>query len=99
MSRFRSSQSTGGATKKALILVDSLAHQLVDIHQIPLVVIYDVPKPEAYAQLVASAASASFQRPGIVVTVATSDEDIDKLRRIEALFRIRVQPIPTSLFA
>ena len=79
MSRFRSTQSTGGATKKALILVDSLAHLLVDIHQIPLVVVFDVPaKAEAYAALAASAASASFQRPGIVVTVAASDEDIDK---------------------
>lgn len=98
MQRFRSPTSASGTVKKALVLTDSLSSTLNDIHQVPLSVLFDLPQSaEQYAHRVSCTASASYQRPGMAVSVATSDADIDMLRRIESLFRIRVQPLPNVI--
>ncbi|KAH8929465.1 P-loop containing nucleoside triphosphate hydrolase protein [Atractiella rhizophila] len=98
LSKFRSSAaSTPGmkASKKCLVVYDALCRSLNDVHQVPLVINFDLPRaPEDYVHRVACATSAGHVRPGVAINFLVDNRDIDMLRQIEGMHRTRISELP-----
>lgn len=102
ISKFRSPNSTfpaglgtpnlnGGpptrGARKALVVHDLVLNPK-EVHQIPLIVFYDLPRSvEEYKEKIACAASNGFSRPSVCVNVVTASGgprgDIEMLRTLE----------------
>ena len=93
LQKFRSNTAAAGNTssassaRKALVLHDT-ALSPKEVHQVPLVVFYDLPRSiEEYKEKLACASSNGMSRPGVCVNVVTASGgprgDIEMLRTLE----------------
>jgi len=95
ISKFRSPNSTfqnfgtpGGTRGRKALVVHDIVLNPKEVHQIPLIVFYDLPKSvEEYKEKIACAASNGFNRPSVCVNVVTASGgprgDIEMLRTLE----------------
>jgi superfamily II DNA/RNA helicase len=77
-----------------------------ELHQIPIVINFDMPRsPEDYVHRVSCASSSSsssssfssgHSRTGFVINIVACQSDIDMLRAIESFYRITVAELPFS---
>ncbi|PWN52924.1 hypothetical protein IE53DRAFT_234701 [Violaceomyces palustris] len=111
LSRFRSPNSSfmngtphlggaasGGRPRKALVVSD-VAVNPKDVHQVPLIVFYDMPRSvEEYKEKIACAASGGIARPSVCVNVVTASGgprgDIEMLRTLECHLGCKMAELP-----
>ncbi|KAK0530085.1 hypothetical protein OC842_004050 [Tilletia horrida] len=88
----------GGHPRKALVVCD-LAVNPKDVHQIPLVVFYDMPRSvDEYKDKVICAAAGGMARPGVCINVVTASggprADIEMLRTLECHLGCKMAELP-----
>uniref|UniRef100_V5E659 RNA helicase n=1 Tax=Kalmanozyma brasiliensis (strain GHG001) TaxID=1365824 RepID=V5E659_KALBG len=100
LGKFRSpsSQFAGGRTRKALVVCE-IAVNPKEVHQIPLIVFYDMPRSvEDYKDKISCAAAGAMARPSVCVNVVTASGgprgDVEMLRTIECHFGCKMAELP-----
>ncbi|KAK0568487.1 hypothetical protein OC861_001892 [Tilletia horrida] len=88
----------GGHPRKALVVCD-LAINPKDVHQIPLVLFYDMPRSvDEYKEKVLCAATGGMSRPGVCINVVTASggprADIEMLRTLECHLGCKMAELP-----
>ena len=90
--------SAGSRPRKALVACD-LAVNPKDVHQIPLVVFYDMPRSvEDYKEKMSCAAAGAMARPSVCVNVVTASGgprgDVEMLRSLECHLGCKMAELP-----
>ena len=94
---------TGGAkhtTKRALVVYDVVVNPK-EVHQVPLIVFYDLPRSvEEYKEKISCAASGGIGRPSVCVNVVTGSGgprgDIEMLRTLECHLGCKMAELPMN---
>ncbi|KAF9507358.1 hypothetical protein BS47DRAFT_318222 [Hydnum rufescens UP504] len=92
LNKFRGSNNPIGRPPITRVLVVyDVQVKAPDVHQVPLVINYDLPKAvEEYAHRVAPAISSSYSRAGVVINFVTATGgDVEMLRSIECFYKIK----------
>jgi superfamily II DNA/RNA helicase len=90
--------AAGSRTRKALVVCD-LAVNPKDVHQIPLILFYDMPRSvEEYKEKISCAAAGSLARPSVCVNVVTASGgprgDVEMLRTLECHLGCKMAELP-----
>lgn len=96
LSRFRS--PTHNQRRRALVVSD-VAVNPKEVHQVPLIVFYDMPRSvDEYKDKIACAASGSIARPSVCVNVVTASGgprgDVEMLRTLECHLACKMAELP-----
>lgn len=88
----------GGRTRKALVVCEMSVHPK-EVHQIPLLVFYDMPRSvEDYKDKISCAAAGAMARPSVCVNVVTASGgprgDIEMLRTLECHLGCKMAELP-----
>jgi len=88
----------GNQLRKALVVCD-LAINPKEVHQIPLVLFYDMPRTvDEYKEKVSCAAGGGMARPGVCINVVTASggprADIEMLRTLECHLGCKMAELP-----
>ncbi|UZJ57013.1 hypothetical protein CBS101457_006333 [Exobasidium rhododendri] len=87
-------------SKKALVVYDVVVSPK-DVHQVPLIVFYDLPKSvDEYKEKISCAASGGIGRPSVCVNVVTGSGgprgDIEMLRSLESHLGCKMAELPMN---
>ena len=90
--------NAGSRARKALVVCD-LAVNPKEVHQIPLIVFYDMPRSvEDYKEKISCAAAGAMARPSVCVNVATASGgprgDVEMLRTLECHLGCKMAELP-----
>ncbi|GAK64190.1 p-loop containing nucleoside triphosphate hydrolase protein [Moesziomyces antarcticus] len=90
--------AAGSRTRKALVVCD-LAVNPKEVHQIPLILFYDMPRSvEEYKEKISCAAAGSLARPSVCVNVVTASGgprgDVEMLRTLECHLGCKMAELP-----
>ncbi|KAN0059975.1 hypothetical protein ACQY0O_007948 [Thecaphora frezii] len=90
--------SGGGRTRKVLVVCD-MAVNPKDVHQVPLVVFYDMPRSvDDYKEKIACASAGALARPGVCINVVTASGgprgDVEMLRTLECHLGCKMAELP-----
>lgn len=90
--------NAGGRTRKALVVCD-LSVNPKEVHQIPLLVFYDMPRSvEDYKDKISCAAAGAMARPSVCVNVVTASGgprgDVEMLRTLECHLGCKMAELP-----
>ncbi len=88
----------GGRARKALVVCDSAVNPK-EVHQIPLIVFYDMPRSvEDYKDKISCAAAGAMARPSVCVNVVTASGgprgDVEMLRTLECHLGCKMAELP-----
>lgn len=90
--------SAGSRTRKALVVCE-LAVNPKEVHQIPLIVFYDMPRSvEDYKEKISCGAAGAMARPSVCVNVVTASGgprgDVEMLRTLECHLGCKMAELP-----
>ncbi|TKY87680.1 hypothetical protein EX895_003261 [Sporisorium graminicola] len=90
--------SAGSRTRKALVVCD-LAVNPKEVHQVPLIVFYDMPRSvEDYKEKISCGAAGAMARPSVCVNVVTASGgprgDVEMLRTLECHLGCKMAELP-----
>ncbi|EPQ29936.1 uncharacterized protein PFL1_02608 [Pseudozyma flocculosa PF-1] len=88
----------GARTKKVLVVCDMAVHPK-DVHQVPLIVFYDMPRSvDEYKEKIACASAGAMARPSVCINVVTASGgprgDVEMLRTLECHLGCKMAELP-----
>ncbi|GAA6001480.1 hypothetical protein JCM10207_006688 [Rhodosporidiobolus poonsookiae] len=86
----------GLSNKRVLVVYDALSRSLSDVHPVPLVINFDMPRAvEDYISRISCATTTGYNKGSQVINIVTPNE-VDMVRAIESFYRCKIQELPNN---